>query len=277
MRLCAPTSGNRRGFTLVELLVVIAIIAVLAALLLPALAQAKERANRARCMSNLRQIGVALRIYADDNAEFLPRSVAPAGTENLGSALWDLPMSMADVLANAVGKSNNVYRAIYYCPGGYTKIVDRPDDYFWTFDSGAQTHRATSYQWLISRDGTPGKYSKSGGIALASPKGFLTKFNEPYTNNLPKATLSETEMVTDIVISDKGGTKDTANFVHVTTVATEIAASGMNGNHMAGNKPAGANILFMDNRVNWRRYFDMNDTAWGTWTSASNPTRWNWF
>src|SRR6266446_6396665 len=64
----------RRGFTLVELLVVIALIAVLIAILLPSLLRAKESANRVKCSSNLRQIGMAERMYAIDNKGQYPRT-----------------------------------------------------------------------------------------------------------------------------------------------------------------------------------------------------------
>src|SRR2546430_17314841 len=89
-------SGKERAFTLIELLVVIAIIAILGALLLPALAGAKERARRASCKSSLRQFILAVHMYGDDNEQ-----IVPPGASNKGADDDHLPV-LCTVTSNAI-------------------------------------------------------------------------------------------------------------------------------------------------------------------------------
>src|SRR2546423_11766578 len=70
-RLAFPT-GRSFGFTIVELLVVVVIVSVLAALLLPALAKAREQGRSSVCRNNMRQIALAMTLYADENSDYLP-------------------------------------------------------------------------------------------------------------------------------------------------------------------------------------------------------------
>ena len=101
---------DRRGFTLIELLVVIAIIAILAALLLPALSKSKQRAWATACNSNLRQIGLGLRMFADDDNELFPESGSTiywgATDPATGKASW------MEQVSSYVGNTN-----AYNCPG----------------------------------------------------------------------------------------------------------------------------------------------------------------
>src|SRR5688572_17288262 len=80
---CPPPPRADRGFTLIELLVVIAIIAILASLLLPTLAQSKEQGRRTRCKSNLRQLGLAITMYCQDNDDMPMSTVSPSPNRDL--------------------------------------------------------------------------------------------------------------------------------------------------------------------------------------------------
>src|SRR5438552_18131271 len=120
------SSGSRLGFTLIELLVVIAVIAILAALLLPALATARESGRKARCLSNLHQMGIAIQAYASDHegkipfgpkappftsaADFYPSTGTPTSLISLQSGA---PVALGLLLAQHLAAQPRVL----FCPG----------------------------------------------------------------------------------------------------------------------------------------------------------------
>jgi prepilin-type N-terminal cleavage/methylation domain-containing protein len=121
MNLIRTKSNGKRAFTLIELLVVIAIIAILAARLLPALSKAKQQAYQVKCLSNLHQIGLGLKMYVDNNMETFPPASdrwALGGIEGTNSLVGSVPPATNRLLAPYV-PSGETFR----CP------ADRGTDY----------------------------------------------------------------------------------------------------------------------------------------------------
>ena len=156
------TATKHQAITLIEMLVVIAIIAILAALLLPALAKAKERGRRAKCISNLRQVGIAITLYADDNND----SIIP--TDGLlGHDIWNVThVNLGHLLVNRYLPMPGSANHVFYCPsmegnGGmkpgpygfiYEKDPVEPSDSQRGFDGWGGSSRIVniSYEYRVS-------------------------------------------------------------------------------------------------------------------------------
>jgi len=133
----APLRHFRRAFTLIELLVVLAIIGVLAALLMPSLGHARRQAKNTHCLSNLRQLGIAVRTFAEDRESVLPKAeLLPSQPVDPASPL----PRIADVLGAELGVGGT------NAPGA--RVFECPADNQLRF-----TKEGSSYEWNIALNG----------------------------------------------------------------------------------------------------------------------------
>ena len=178
-RIPSETTSARRstGFTLIELLVVIAIIAILAAMLLPALSRAKEKAKKAACSNNLRQIGIGMTIYAGENNDYVVSARVADGPDvnaGAGSTMGDVynQHALNDVEARAaknvcLDPTQTNVNGIWACPSFAVGSVS-----YNTSTSPAQWN--IGYQYLGGIYWWKNVVYTSSGIPSASPTKLST-------------------------------------------------------------------------------------------------------